>query len=360
METGVAARPIADFDAYYDRLTSFVLRSGLLMRPMIAAAKTEAKRVIYAEGEDERVLRAAQIVLEERLAVPILIGRPPVVAARAERYGLKIRPGRDFDIVNPEDDPRYRDYVDDYFTLVGRSGVTPEAARTAVRTNTTVIGALAVRRGEADALICGLEGRFDRHLRDIRQIIGKAERVTDFSTLSLLISSRGAVFLTDTYVSEDPSAEEIAEMTRLAADHIRRFGLTPKAALLSHSNFGSRDSATARKMRRALDILARETPSLEADGEMHGDAALSEALRRRVMPVSRIAGEANLLVFPTLDAANIALNLVKVTTDALHVGPILLGPAMPAHILTPSVTSRGVVNMTALAAVEAQVKARAG
>jgi malate dehydrogenase (oxaloacetate-decarboxylating)(NADP+) len=359
MESGVAARPIADFGAYYDRLTSFVLRSGLIMRPIIAAAKTERKRIIYAEGEDERVLRATQIILEEGLATPILIGRPPVVESRTERFGLKIRPGRDFEIVNPDDDPRYRDYVDDYFTLVGRSGITPEAARTLVRTNATVIGALAVRRGEADALLCGLEGRFDRHLRDIRQIVGMADGVQDFATLSLLISSRGAVFLTDTHVSLDPTAEEIAAMTRLAASHIQRFGIAPKAALLSHSNFGSRDSASARKMRRALDILARDAPDIEADGEMHGDVALSEELRRRLMPVGRLSGEANLLVFPSLDAANIALNLVKVMTDALHVGPILLGSRLPAHILTPSVTSRGVVNMTALSAAEAQETARA-
>jgi malate dehydrogenase (oxaloacetate-decarboxylating)(NADP+) len=330
------------------------------MRPIIAAAKTERRRVIYAEGEDERVLRAAQIILEEGLATPILIGRPPVVASRAERFGLKVRPGRDFEVVNPEDDPRYRDYVDEYFALVGRKGVTPETARTAVRTNTTVIGALAVRRGEADALICGLEGRFDRHLRDIGQIIGLADRVQDFSTLSLLISARGGLFLADTHVGYDPTAGQIAEMTLLAADHIRRFGITPKAALVSHSNFGSRDSATAQKMRRALAILAQQAPALEADGEMHADLALIEELRDRLMPGSRLSGEANLLVFPTLDAANIALNLVRATLDALHVGPILLGSRLPAHILTPSVTSRGVVNMTALAAVEAQEKARAG
>jgi malate dehydrogenase (oxaloacetate-decarboxylating)(NADP+) len=304
------------------------------------------------------VLRAAQIIVEEGLAAPILIGRPPVVASRAERFGLKIRPGRDFALVNPEDDPRYRDYVDDYFGLVGRKGITPEAARTAVRTNATIIAALAVRRGEADALICGLEGRYDRHLRDIGHIIGRAEGVREFSALSLLISSRGAVFLTDTYVSVDPSAEEVAEATLLAAAHIERFGIEPRAALVSHSNFGSADTMSARKMRAALDILSRQAPRLEVDGEMHGDAALSEELRRRLMPASRLSGEANLLVFPSLDAANIALNLVKVMSDALHVGPILLGSALPAHILTPSVTSRGVVNMTALAAVEAQQKAR--
>jgi malate dehydrogenase (oxaloacetate-decarboxylating)(NADP+) len=359
MQSGVASRPITDFPAYHDRLNAFVLRSGLIMRPMIAAAKSEQKRVIYAEGEDERVLRAAQIIIEEGLATPILIGRPQVVSSRTERFGLRIRPGRDFALVNPEDDPRYRDYVDDYFTLVGRKGTTPEAARTAVRTNATIIAALAVRRGEADALICGLEGRYDRHLRDIGHIIGRAEGVRAFSALSLLISSRGGVFLTDTYVSVDPSAEEVAEATLLAAVHIERFGIEPRAALLSHSNFGSADTASARKMRAALDILSRQARRLQVDGEMHGDAALSEELRRRLMPASRLAGEANLLVFPSLDAANIALNLVKVMSDALHVGPILLGPALPAHILTPSVTSRGVVNMTALAAVEAQQRARA-
>ncbi len=359
MESGVAARPIDDFDAYDDRLTGFVLRSGLIMKPVIAAAKAEPKRVIYAEGEDERVLRAAQMVMEEGTATPILIGRPQVVEVRARRYGLKIRPDRDFEIVNPEDDPRYRDYVDDYFALVGRKGVTPEAARTAVRTNTTVIGALAVHRGEADALICGLEGRFARHLRDIRHIIGQRSDVRDLSTLSLLISSYGPIFLSDTYISVDPSAEHIAETTMMAADHIEHFGITPKAALLSHSNFGSHDTPSAAKMRRAQALLEELAPNLEVDGEMHGDAALSEELRRRFMPSSRLDGAANLLIFPTLDAANIALNLIKVMTDALHVGPILLGSALPAHILTPSVTARGVVNMTALAAVEAQEKAQA-
>ena len=358
-KTGVATRPISDFDAYNDRLTGFVLRSGLIMKPVVAAAKTDLKRVIYAEGEDERVLRAAQIALDEGLATPILIGRPQVIETRAKRYGLKIRPGRDLEIVNPEDDPRYRDYVDDYFALVGRRGVTPEAARTAVRTNTTVIGALAVHRGEADALICGLEGRFDRHLRDIRAIIGTGEGVRDLSTLSLLISSYGPVFLSDTYVSIDPSPEHVAETTLMAARHIARFGITPKAALLSHSNFGSRDTESATKMRRARAILQETAPELEVDGEMHGDSALSEELRRRFMPSSPLSGAANLLVFPTLDAANIALNLLKVMTDALHVGPILLGSAEPAHILTPSVTSRGVVNMTALAAVDAQMRTRA-
>ncbi|QRM55676.1 NADP-dependent malic enzyme [Sinorhizobium sp. BG8] len=357
-ESGVAARPITDFDAYMDQLNRFVFRSGFIMKPIFAAAKAaEKKRVIFAEGEDERVLRAAQVLLEEATAKPILIGRPQIIETRLRRYGLRIRPGTDFEVVNPEDDPRYRDYVDEYFGLVGRLGVIPEAARTIVRTNQTVIGALAVRRGDADALICGVEGRYSRHLRDVSQIIGKKAGVIDFSGLSLLISQRGATFFTDTYVTFDPSAEEVAEMTIMAAQEIRRFGITPRAALVSHSNFGSRDSVSASKMRRALDILREMAPELEVDGEMHGDSAISESLRQRVMPNSTLSGEANLLVFPNLDAANITLGVLKTMTDGLHVGPILLGTAMPAHILSPSVTSRGVVNMAALAVVEASFPA---
>ncbi|MXN43607.1 NADP-dependent malic enzyme [Shinella kummerowiae] len=353
-ETGVALRPITDFDAYLDQLNRFVWRSGFIMKPIFAAAKkAEKKRVIFAEGEDERVLRAAQILLEENTALPILIGRPQIIETRLKRYGLRVRPNVDFEVVNPEDDPRYRDYVEDYLRFVGRKGVNPEAARTIVRTNQTVIGALAVKRGDADALICGVEGRYARHLRDVSQIIGKKPGVLDFSGLSLLISQRGATFFTDTYVTMDPTAEEVAEMTIMAAQEIRRFGITPRAALVSHSNFGSRDSDSALKMRRAMELVREQDPDLEADGEMHGDAAISEALRQRVMPDSTLTGEANLLVFPNLDAANITLGVVKTMTDSLHVGPILLGAALPAHILSPSATSRGVVNMAALAVVEA-------
>ncbi len=353
MESGVAERPIDDFDAYNDRLTRFVFRSGLIMKPIFANARDCGKRIIYAEGEDERVLRATQVILEDRTAIPILIGRPQVIESRLERFGLRIRPGRDFEVVNPEDDPRYRDYVDTYFAIAGRKGIPPEAARTAVRVNPTLIGALAVHRGEADALLCGLEGRFQRNLRDVRNVIGMADNVRDLSTVSMLISTYGTVFLTDTYVTHDPSAEELAEMTLLAAHHVERFGITPKAALLSYSNFGSQDTDSARKMREAVRLLWEKAPQLEVDGEMHGDSALSTMLRDKVMPESKLTGEANLLVFPNLDAANIALNLLKVMTDALHVGPVLLGTAKPVHVLTPSVTSRGVVNMTALAAVEA-------
>ncbi|WP_312415064.1 NADP-dependent malic enzyme, partial [Shinella sp.] len=323
-ETGVATRPIADFDAYLDQLNRFVWRSGFIMKPIFAAAKNaEKKRVIFAEGEDERVLRAAQVLLEEEIAKPILIGRPQIIETRLKRYGLRIRPNTDFEVINPEDDPRYRDYVDDYFRIVGRKGVIPEAARTIVRTNQTVIGALAVKRGEADALICGVEGRYAKHLRDVSQIIGKKPGVLDFSGLSLLISQRGATFFTDTYVTFDPTPEEVAEMTVMAAKEIRRFGITPRAALVSHSNFGSRDSDSAYKMRRAMDIVRELDPTLEADGEMHGDAAISETLRQRVMPNSTLSGEANLLVFPNLDAANITMGVVKTMTDSLHVGPIL-------------------------------------
>jgi len=353
-ETGVASRPIADFDAYLDQLNRFVWRSGFIMKPIFAAAKkAEKKRVIFAEGEDERVLRAAQVLLEEEIARPILIGRPHIIETRLKRYGLRIRPHTDFEVVNPEDDPRYRDYVEDYFRIVGRKGVNPEAARTIVRTNQTVIAALAVKRGEADAMICGVEGRYARHLRDVGQIIGKKAGALDFSALSLLISQRGAMFLIDTYVTCEPTAEAVAQMTVMAAQEIRRFGITPRAALVSHSNFGSRDSESAFKMRRAMELVREMDPTLEADGEMHGDAAISEALRQRAMPDSALTGEANLLVFPNLDAAHITLGVVKMTTDSLHVGPILLGAAMPAHILSPSVTSRGVVNMAALAVVEA-------
>ncbi len=354
MATGVATRPIADMDAYIDKLNQFVFRSGFIMKPIFATAKhAKADRVIYAEGEDERVLRAAQVVLEEGIARPILIGRPSVVAARIKRFGLRITAGVDFELVNPEDDPRYRRYVDELIEVTGRQGVTPEAARTLIRTNNTMISSIALRLGDADAMICGLEGRYERHLRVVSQIIGKAQGIRELAALSMLISNAGVTFYTDAYVAVDPSAEEIAEATIMAASEIRRFGIEPRAALLSHSNFGSRDSESARKMKKASELIRILAPNLECDGEMHGDSALSTELRMRAYPHSRLKGVANLLVFPNLDAANITLNVVKTTSDALHVGPILLGVAKPAHILSQSVTSRGVVNMTALAVVEA-------
>ncbi|MBO6636787.1 MAG: NADP-dependent malic enzyme [Roseitalea sp.] len=354
MESGVAARPIDDMNAYRDRLNRFVFRSGLVMKPVISSAQAGAThKIIYADGEDERVLRAAQIVLEDRIAEPVLVGRPDVVEARLKRYGLRIRPDRDFELVNPENDPRYRDYVDHLIAIGGRQGFTPDYARTLVRTNATVISAIALMRDEADAMICGLDGRYERHLRTVRSIVGVRKGARDLSALSLLISGNGMTFFTDTYVSIEPTAEELAEMTLLAAEEIQRFGVEPKAALLSHSNFGSRDSASAAKMRHAVEMLHGARPDLCVDGEMHADSALNPDLRARVLPHSILEGEANLLVFPNLDAANITLNAVKSMTDALHVGPILLGTQRPAHVLTTSVTSRGVVNMTAIAAVEA-------
>ncbi len=358
MDSGVATRPITDFEAYEEQLNRFVFRSGTIMKPVFERAQSAPKRVIYAEGEDERVLRAAQIALEEHIAVPILIGRPDVIKARIERYGLTIDADRDFEIINPEDDPRYRDYVDTYYELTCRKGITPDAAQTIVRTRSTVIAAIAVRRGEADAMICGLHGRFERHLKHVRDVIGLAEDVRDFSTLSLVILSRGAYFLVDTYVSVAPTAEEIAEMAVLTATHVNRFGITPRIALLSHSNFGSSATETARKMRAAVEILREIAPDLEVDGEMHGDAALNVEYRERLFPGSRLSGEANVLIMPDLDAANISYQLIKVLADALPVGPILLGSARPAHILTPSVTARGVVNMTALSVVDAQQDAK--
>ncbi|MGC1559037.1 MAG: NADP-dependent malic enzyme [Bradyrhizobium sp.] len=354
MESGVASRPIARFEEYSVQLMRFAFRSGLIMKPVFAKAKTQPVRVIYAEGEDERVLHATQVVLEENLARPILVGRPSVVESRIKRYGLAIKAGKDFDLVNPEDDPRYRSYVQSYIDIAGRHGVTPDAARTVVRTNATVIAALAVSRGEADAMICGIEGRFMSHLRHVREIIGFCPGVSDFAALALLITSKGSYFLTDTQVRPNPSAEELAEMAALAASHVQRFNIKPKIAFVSHSDFGSYDTESSRKMRRATALLKQNHPEIEADGEMQGDTALSETVRKLVLPHSQLEGEANILVMPNLDTANVAYSMIKAIADALPVGPILIGTSRPAHILTPSVTARGILNMTAVAAVEAQ------
>ena len=353
MESGVATRPLADLEAYVEGLQRFVFRSGFIMRQIFAAARKAPKRVIYADGEDERVLRAAQVVIEEGIATPILIGRPAVVETRLKRYGLSIQLGKDFDIINPEDDPRYRDYVSTYVEAAGRRGITPDSARTVVRTSSTVIAALAVRRNEADAMICGLEGRFRAKLRHIRDVIGLAPGAREFAAMSLLITSRGIVFMTDTHVQSDPSAQAIAETVVMCARHVARFGLSPKVALVAHSDFGEFDTPSSLKMRAALDLIRACEPGLEIDGEMQADTALIEAVRVRKLPSSSLKGEANLLVMPDLASANIAYQLVKVFGDALPVGPILLGAARPAHILTGSVTSRGVVNMTAIAVAEA-------
>jgi len=353
-ETGVAARPITDYATYRERLDRFVFRSGFIMKPVFTQAKEQIKRVIYAEGEDERILRATQVVVEEGLARPILIGRPAIVEARLERYGLAIRPGKDFELVNPEDDPRYRAFVQAMVEAAGRKGVTPDAARTLVRTNATVIAALALKQGLADAMICGVEGRYMGHLTHIRDIIGRAPGVGIFAALTTVITAKGVYFLADTHINADPSAEQVAEMALLAATHVRRFGIEPKIALLSRSDFGSYECESGRKMRAALDIILSHAPGLEVDGEMNGESALVPAFRQRVYPHSRLTGEANVLIMPNIDAANIAYQMIKCLADALPVGPILIGAARPAHILTPSVTARGIVNMTAVAAVEAQ------
>jgi malate dehydrogenase (oxaloacetate-decarboxylating)(NADP+) len=357
MDSGVASRPIVDFDEYLAGLERFAFRSGLVMKPVFAKAKSQPVRVIYAEGEDERVLRAVQVVLEEKLARPILVGRPSVVEVRIKRLGLAIRAGVDFDLINPEDDPRYRSFVQSYIDIAGRHGVTPDAARTVVRTNATVIAALSVMRGEADAMICGVEGRYMSHLRHVREIVGFLPGVSDFAALALMITSKGAYFIADTQVRPNPTAEELAEVAALAAIHVQRFNIKPKIAFVSHSDFGSYDTESSRKMRLASKILAEKHPEIESDGEMQGDTALSEAARKLILPHSKLEGVANVMIMPNLDTANVAYQMIKTLADALPVGPILIGPARPAHILTPSVTARGILNMTAVAAVEAQERA---
>ena len=355
METGVAKRPIVDFDAYHQQLNRFVFRSGLVMRPIIDLAKGQGKRIAFADGEEERVLRATQVILEERIAWPILIGRPAVIEQRIKRFGLNLQPGKDFEIINPEDDPRYREYVSLFHSLVGRSGVTPDTARTIVRTNTTVIGALAVKRGEADGLLCGLTGRFIKHARDIASVIGLQEGLKTLSALSMLIMPRGAFFLADTYVNMDPTPAEIVQIALQARDHLKRFNIEARAALLSYSNFGSRDGDTAFKMREAYRLLMEKAPGLIVEGEMQGDLALNQELRERYIPDTVLKGEANLLLFPNLDSANLSMTLLKEMSNALAVGPMLMGARAPAHILAPSTTSRGIVNMTAIAASESVV-----
>lgn len=352
MESGVAARPIADFDAYRDQLRRFVFRSGMVMKPMIEQAQSGGKRIAFADGEDERVLRAAQVILEDGIGRPILIGRPSVIESRLERFGLTIRPGKDFEVINPEDDPRYRDYVAEFHSLVGRKGVTPDTARTILRTNSTVIGALGVRRGDADALICGLQGRYIKHARDIHSVIGLADGASQLSALSMLLLNRGVFFLADTYVNIDPSVDELVSITLQARDHLKRFNIEAKAALLSYSNFGSREGETAGKMRAVYEKLKAVAPDLVVEGEMQGDLAVNAELRERYIPDSVLNGEANLLIFPNLEAANLSMTLLKELNNGLHIGPILMGTRQPAHIVAPTVTSRGLVNVAAIAAAE--------
>jgi len=364
MDSGVATKPIADLEAYASSLNAFVYQSGIVMKPVFSAAKAvplEQKRVIYAEGEDERVLHAVRVVLDEGLARPILIGRPEVIEMRIKKIGLNLKPERDFEIVNPESDPRYRELWTEYYKLMKRDGVTPDLAKAKIRRDTTLIGVMMLRRGDADALVCGTFGSYDYHLKQVADVIGLAPGAKQFAAMNLLLLTKRMLAITDTYVNENPSAEEVAEIARMASDELRRFGIEPSVALLSHSNFGSSSSASARKMRRACEILRETSPDLNVDGEMHGDAALSEEIRDKLHPDSGLKGEANLLVMPNLDAANISFNLMKVANgDGVSVGPILLGAAKPVHIVTPSATVRRLVNMTALAVVDAKESRNAG
>ena len=357
MESGVATRPIADFDAYKQRLTSYVYHSGLLMKPIFDAAKKAPKRIVYAEGEDERVLRAVQVAVDEKLATPILVGRPAVIEKRIERCGLRIRPGNDCEVINPESDPRFRQYWSEYYRLTDRKGVSPEYAQSEMRRRQTLIGAMMMHFGDADGMLCGTTGTHAAHRRYIDQVIGLRKGVSTYAAANAVMLPGRTVFIADTYVNPDPTAEQLTEITLLAADEMKRFGITPKVALLSHSSFGTSELPSAKKMQRTLALVTAADPSLEIDGEMQGDAALSESVRKVVMPNSRLTGDANLLIMPTLDAANIAFNLLKAAAGGgVTLGPILLGVAKAAHVLTPSATVRRIVNMTALTVVDCSVQ----
>ena len=356
-DSGVALRPIADLEAYAEKLQQFVYHSSTFMKPAFQIAKNAPdakKRIVYAEGEEERVLRAVQIVVDEHLARPILIGRPTVLNQRIEKFGLRLREGVDFDVINPDFDPRYRDYWETYYNLTSRQGNTQQYAKLEMRRRHTLIGSMAIKKGHADGMICGTYGTTDIHLKYINQVLGKREGVNVYAAMNALVLPDRQIVLVDTHVNENPSAEQIAEITIMAADEMRRFGITPHVALLSHSNFGSNNSASAQKMREALAIIQRDAPELEVDGEMHGDTALDSAYRLKSMPNSTLKNNANLLVMPNIEAANISYNLIKVAAgNGIAIGPILLGCAKPVHILTPSATVRRIVNMTALCVVDA-------
>ena len=360
MLSGVAQRPIEDMDAYRQHLQQFVYHSGTLMKPIFSAARKvpmENKRIIFAEGEEERVLRAVQIVVDEKLASPLLIGRPAVIAHRIERFGLRLREGVDFTVVNPEHDQRFRDYWETYYKLMARKGVTPQYAKLELRRRSTLIGAVMIHKGEADGMICGTVSNTAAHLRYIDQVIGGTNCV--YAAMNGLVLPGRQIFLTDTHVNVDPTAEQLAEITIMAAEELCRFGIKPKVALMSHSNFGSSEAPSAIKMRETLAILRERAPNLEVDGEMHGDAALDEKLRDSLVPDSTLKGEANLLVMPNIDAANIAYNLLKTAAgNNIAIGPILLGAKKPVHILTPSATVRRILNMTALTVVDAAAQAQ--
>ncbi len=354
METGVATRPIDDFEAYRHKLEQYNARSTMVMRPVFSQAKKEPKRIAYCEAEEEHVLRAVQMVLDEGIARPILIGRREVVASRIKRMRLRMEIDKDFELVDPQDDRRYRDYWETYAGLMERDGVTPTMAKTIVRTNTTVIGSLLVHKGDADAILCGSVGAYRNHLNDITDVIGLKEGVQTPAALRVLILPKGTYFVCDTHVTQNPSMQQVADMTIMAAEQIRRFGITPRVAMLSHSDFGTINDDSALKMREATRQLKERAPDLLIDGEMHADCALSEDIRNIVMPNSTLDGQANLLIMPNMEAANISFNMLKVLGDGIPVGPILLGVRKPAHILTPSVSTRGIFNVTALACVEAQ------
>ena len=353
--SGVAARPVRDMDAYSERLQSFVYASGTTMKPIFNLAKrAQNKRVAYAEGEDERVLRAAQIVVDESLARPTLIGRPDVIATRIEKFGLRLEAGRDYDVVNTDNDHRYRDYWQTYHQLTARKGVTAQFAKIEMRRRLTLIGAMLLHKGDVDGMLCGTWGYTALHLNYIEQVIGLREGAKTFACMNSLLLPGRQVMLVDTHINYDPTAEQLAEITMMAAEEMVRLGLRPKAALLSHSNFGSSNHPSAVKMRDTLTLLRKDAPWLEVDGEMHGDTALDADYRRGLMPMSTLSGEANLLVLPNIDAANIAYNLLKTAAGGgIAIGPVLLGAAKPVHILTASATVRRIVNMTALTVADA-------
>jgi malate dehydrogenase (oxaloacetate-decarboxylating)(NADP+) len=358
-ESGVATRPIADLDAYVERLQEFVYHSGNFMKPIFAAAKRATKnRIVYAEGEEERVLRAVQVVVDEELARPILVGRPSVLESRIERFGLRIRAGVDFDLVNPESDRRYRQYWETYHAMTERKGVTEQYAKLEMRRRHTLIGAMMMHLGEADGMICGTFGSHSLHLHYVDQVLGRRPDVSCYAAMNLLILPKRSVAIVDTHVNADPSAEELAEITLMAAEEMRRIGITPRIALLSHSNFGSSTAASAEKMRQVLELVRARAPGTNIDGEMHGDIALDAELRRHIMPRSTLVGEANLLVCPSIDAANISYNLLKIAAgNGIAIGPVLLGCKAAAAILTSSATVRRIVNMTALTVLDANARA---
>jgi len=353
-ESGVATRPIKDMEAYRQSLMRFVSHTGMFMRPVFVAARGEPQRIVYAEGEDERVLRAVQIALEEKLVRPILIGRPAVIEARIKRAGLRLQAGRDFELINPEDDVRFRQYWETYHEIKARDGVTPEMAKSTLRRSNTTIASLLVKLGDADGMLCGLVGRFDNHLEHVSDIIGLRDGAKCFATMNGLVLDKHTLFIADTFVNDDPDAEQLADIAAMAVEEVRRFGVPPKVAFLSHSMFGSSTRPSAKKMRAARDLFVKRMPDVEADGEMHGDAALSAEVRAQFLPKSTLSGEANVLVTPNLDAANILFNVLKMTGgQGVTVGPVLLGAAAPVHILNPSATVRRVVNMTALVVANA-------